>query len=108
MSGTVDNLAGLPMFDEPRARASDPKTSHAAAESMVGPAAAQRKIITDALAYSGPQCADMLDYAIGWRPTTAGRRLKELEKAGLVERTDLFAPTRSGRSAQVWKLKGPS
>lgn len=105
MSGVIDNLAGLPMFEPPGSRASDPQTSHAAAESMKEPAAVQRQIIIDALACSGPQSADELDCTIGWRPTTAGRRLKELETAGLVERTEFFALTRSGRSAQVWKLK---
>ena len=102
---TRDQTGGLPMFDHPKARATDPETSHEAAESIPGVAKAQRGEILSVLRASGPQTADSLDYVIGWRVTTAGRRLKELAESGLVEMTAYTSLTRSGRKAFVWRLK---
>ncbi len=105
MSLTQSPTAGLPLFKPPGARQSDPDTSHIAAERHTEAAGAQRKKIMDTLRNEGPQTADSLDSLIGWRDTTAGRRLKELLKADLVVMTDVRADTRSGRPARVWKLK---
>ncbi len=86
----------------PRARSTDPATSHDAAASMRDVAAQQAAAILAHLRTHGPATADGLDAAIGWRPTTAGRRLAELERVGQVRRLATTALTRSGRAAQLW------
>ncbi len=95
------------MFSEPKARTTDPATSHTAAR-MVD-AAGQRGRIMEVLraiyrdvGLAGGLTADQLDEMIGWRLTTAGRRLSELRARELVipcgERK-----TRSGRPATVYR-----
>lgn len=98
----------LDLFDVvTRARTSDPATSHTAA-AMVD-AEGQRGRIMDVLralykdvGLAGGLTADQLDEMIGWRLTTAGRRLSELRVRELVipcgERL-----TRSGRPATVYR-----
>lgn len=98
----VDFGLFAPTLEPPRARATDPATSHAAAASMRDVAAQQAAAILTHLREHGPATADALDAAIGWRPTTAGRRLAELERAGQVRRLEETAPTRSGRAAHRW------
>jgi predicted transcriptional regulator len=96
-----------PLFDptEPRARTSDPVTSHAAAASMLEAADVQRAILVNLLRAHGPMTADELDALAGWRVTTSGRRLGELERLGRVERTEATRPTSSGRAALVWRAR---
>ena len=101
MSKTLDNTAGLPMWT--RARTTDPDTSHQAAASMEDGAASQRKQINQYLIANAGRTADALDHELGLRVTSAGRRLSELEAAGLVRKTERRAPTRSGRSAIIWE-----
>ena len=86
----------------PRARTSDPGTSHAAARSMEKPADVQRAKILAALVR--PMTADELDESLGLRPTSAGRRLPELREMGLVRELKATRPTRSGRQAHVYAL----
>ena len=107
MSEFANPTQGLPMFEAPKARKTDPGTSKEAAASMATVAESQRQKILDTLRTRGPQTADSLDFLIRWRPTTAGRRLKELSEAGLVEMTGVKSRTRSGRKAYVWKLIQP-
>lgn len=95
----------LPLFAAPAARATDPATSHDAARSMAdGPAEAQAHAILRALLTYGDATADALDARIGWRDTTAGRRLKELDRAGYAYPLQGTAVTRSGRKAHLWRL----
>ena len=89
---------------QPHARATDPDTSHAAAESMVKPAEAQRRKILASLKRHGPATADEIDERIGWRPTTAGRRMKELVEVGKLRDTGDLLLTRSGRRATVYAV----
>lgn len=91
------------VWPNPRARRSDPRTSHAAAASMRGAVGAQRAAVLAAL-HAGPLTADEIDDVQGWRPTTAGRRLPELEAMGLVRRLPETALTRSGRQAHRYAL----
>ena len=88
-----------------RARPTDPATSHEAARK--GDADGQRGEILDVLriahfSLTGGMTADELDEAIGWRVTTAGRRLSELKRRGLVEACGQRY-TRSGRQATVYR-----
>jgi predicted ArsR family transcriptional regulator len=94
-------------FPLPRARRTDPDTSHDAADSMAGEkggAATQRRDILNYLSVSGEATGDHLDEALGWRSATANRRLKELVQQGHLVRTDIKALTRSGRKAYCYRL----
>ena len=94
---------------KPRARTSDPETSHEAAASMVEGAGRQREIVYAYLATTTRRLtADDIDKYLAnlnpdWPRTTAGRRLPELEELGLVERLPEKRPTRSGRKAFLWR-----
>ena len=91
------------LWDQPRARRTDPRVSHDAARSMRSAAAAQRRTILVAL-LGGPMIADEVDAVCDFRATTAGRRLPEMERAGLVRVTGNERPTRSGRAAREYAL----
>jgi len=87
---------------DPRARNSDPETSHEAASSMVSEAQNQRIQIYAWLKGHGPMTADELDDALNFRLTSSGRRLPELLEAGKVERLKETRKTRSNRRAHLW------
>ena len=103
---------GGPVDNPPRARSTDPQTSHDAAASMVETAAKQRERILTAFRLNPGKAftADALDaylaelYEGQWPRTTAGRRLPELLERGLVRRLDETRPTRSGRNANLWEV----
>lgn len=102
----------------PRARTSDPKTSHAAAQSV------RRATLTDThkrvgrlLAVYGPQCDEQI--AELWRdaerddpkwprvsPSGLRTRRRELVDAGLVVDSGRETRTRSGRRTVLWQLAG--
>ena len=88
------------------ARTTDPATSHEAA--AVVDAEGQRGKIMKALRgewrdHQYEFTADGLDEYLGWRVTTAGRRLGELCKLGLVEPCGERL-TRSNRPATVYRV----
>ena len=97
-------------FTEPRARSTDPETSKAAGRAVK--AGKQRDRIMDLLrsvpsSVKESLCgltADEIDaaFGVGWRLTTAGRRLSELKRRGLVEKCG-ERKTRSGRMATVYR-----
>ncbi len=101
----------LGLFDQPLptpvARASDPSTSHAAAESMAGATRSQYLAILQHLAAVGATgaIANEIDLALGWRDGSAGRRLGELAtRLGWARVLEGTRPTASGRAAQVYAL----
>lgn len=87
-----------------RTRRTDVETSHQAAASMTEGVGAQRERILQELT-GRPMTADQLDEIIGWRITTAGRRLPELRELGRVRMLEQTAMTRSGRRARLWELR---
>ena len=88
----------------PRARSSDPDTSHEAARSMHVAAATHRGMILKHLEKHGASTGDAIDEALGWRHATANRRLPELRRMNLIEMSDQTAVTRSGRRARMWRI----
>ena len=78
-------------------------TSHDAAVSMKEAAAQQCEILYDFLKNLGPATCDHADWILGWRPTTAGRRMPDLVERGLAEFTGETRKTRSGRAANVYR-----
>lgn len=97
---------GRDAFTEPRARSTDPETSHEAARKV--DAAGQRGRIMELLraplmALTADEVDDILGRADGrWLRTTAGRRLSELKRRGLVEACG-ERRTRSNRMATVYR-----
>lgn len=88
----------------PRARTTDPDTSHMAAAEAEAGQAAQQALILDALTVEGEMTADRLDEYLGWRTSTASRRLHELRRMGKVEWLERTAPTRTGRLAHLYRV----
>ncbi len=97
------DVSTMPLFAPPRARASDPATSHDAAASMAHAAGVQRALILNVLTERGAMTADELDQALDFRPSTSGRRMVELLDLRQVEFTGGTRPTRSGRAANIYR-----
>ncbi len=95
----------LDMLDEPRklARASDPTTSHAAAERVRDFAPAHREQILAALRRFGQAGAEQLGAATRLEPYSVRKRLAELKTAGLAEPTGDERTTIAGRTERVWR-----
>ena len=93
---------------QPRARATDPATSHAAAASMCGlPLAEQHGRILFALQFGGPGTVyDLAFRCIGMPAHAIGKRLSELEAAGRIEPTGETREGPSGRACRVWRVNG--
>ena len=86
------------------ARNTDPDTSHDAAKSSKSLRENHFALILQALVIPGT--AEQIGYAITSMTYAAvSRRLKELEGAGLICRTEERRKTSSGRQAIVWERK---
>jgi len=92
------------LFDPPgpRARRTDPETSHEAARGAQKAAASQRRHIVQALIVNGPMTGDGLDAFFEWPNATANRRLPELQEAKAVKMLETTVKTRRGRRAHLW------
>ncbi len=90
--------------DGPRARKSDPLTSHLAADS--NNPAASRQFVMDCLHKRGPLAQfELEELAQGlWSPSRVRTAVSELVTRDLVEFTGLHRLTPSGRSARVWSV----
>lgn len=91
------------------ARRNDPSTSHEAAASMAkGSARAQAKAIYWALATdrTGGLTAEEAGLRCGLDNVQACRRMADLAKAKMVERTGERRANGSGRTAMVWRVRG--
>lgn len=76
------------LFDQPAARRADPPTSHEAAELAVAFANTDRTAIVGVLAASDGLTAGEISRQLGagWDNVRVSRRMKELERGGLVRR----------------------
>ncbi len=94
-------------LDFSRARNTDPATSHDAADRVPEFAHGHFRKILDALDDMG-RAATYHEIAVfaGLEPHAAGKRMSELEAAGLIFRTDETHATPSGRQAHMWRLVG--
>lgn len=96
-------------FTKPTARASDPETSHEAAEDASFHASYGRRLVLQALSVR-PMTDFELAELTGWQQTSIGKRRHECMEAGLVcvlkEGEDKVAkrPAPSGSMARVWRL----
>jgi len=86
----------------PRARNSDPATSHAAA-GAVTTAAAHYGLIHAALILFGPAGKDRIAALAGLDPSQVARRLPEMRRLGLVGLTGETVQSNSGRAEREWQ-----
>lgn len=93
------SFAAMPLF-----RPADPPTSKAAAE-RVGEFAGEHQRLILAALDQGPGTKDDLADRCGLTEQQVVRRLRGMERAGLVARTSETRPTASGRQATVWRAK---
>jgi hypothetical protein len=83
-------------------------TSYMAAMAIAGHTWAQCGVLWDLLKKAGPLTCDEADTKLEgdhWKRTTAGRRMADLVREGLVEFTGETRKTRSGRRANVYRVK---
>ena len=89
--------------DGPRARQSDPWTSHAAAHRAAEFAGTHTDIILACLMRHGPQTIDEIAKRTPLNSVQIARRLSECDRRGLAEPTGLCRMSASGRMERVWK-----
>lgn len=77
-------------------------TSEDASDSMRGPAVAIRDRVLRHVCASGGATSDETQVALGLSHQTCSARFWELAGQGLIARTALKRPTRSGRNARVY------
>jgi len=86
----------------PRARNSDPVTSHLAA-AQVTTVDSHYKAIHDALTLYGPAGKDRIAALAGLDPSQVARRLPEMRRLGLVGLTGETVQSYSGRQEREWQ-----
>lgn len=94
----------LSFDDMPRARASDPVTSKAAARQATGLAGEHQRIILDVMRCGNDWTADEVAIHCDLDRHQIGWRLGELERAGKVRRSGQTRPTPNGRQAQCYEV----
>lgn len=104
MPGAQLTLFGLDT--SARARASDPDTSHQAAQDARGLAAQHERAIIRALHQRGRKggTKDELGADTGLEPVQVARRMAGLRESGAVVDSGRRRKTRSGRDATVWAI----
>jgi hypothetical protein len=95
-------------FTTPPSHRNDPETSRAAARKAAGGAANHRHRILQLLAQRGDYGTTAYEAFLntGGVRHAAGTRLGELERAGLVAKTERRRDTDTGSPAVVWVLTG--
>jgi hypothetical protein len=86
----------------PRARNTDPVTSHAAANA-VDFAGAHYTAIYEALLLAGPSGKDRIAHWANLDRSQVARRLEEMRRLGLVVLTGELVMSRSNRSEREWQ-----
>ena len=85
-----------------RARRSDPSTSKQAAERGDGIAKDHARRIVEWLGANGPATKDGIAAGLSLDPVQVARRMRDLERAGLVRDTGQTAPLKTGRKGILW------
>jgi len=86
----------------PRARKHDPRTSHAAAESVDRFANGHYALILISLRDHGPMTVAEIAVATGLGEHQCNKRTSELQRSGLISLTGGTRPGPSGRQQRVW------
>lgn len=101
----IKDLFGDDEFPEPTARATDPITSHQAADDAKRNVKATRKqvLLAHASHPSGLTDYELADI-VGLQQNSAGKRRGDLRDVGYVEQTGDRRPAPSGSSCIVWRI----
>lgn len=91
-------------MSRPRARRTDPQTSHDAAAAMRRAATAQASKVFAALKKMQKAGAEQIGLLCTMPAYTVRKRLPELQDAGLVSPTGQRRQTMSGRSERIWSV----
>lgn len=94
----------IPFDPRKLARCNDPSTSHEAANRSENLSAEHYKIILEVMGEGGDWTADEVSTQCDLDRHQIGRRLGELERAGIIRRTIKTRPTPSGRPAQCYEV----
>ena len=87
-------------------RNNDPSTSVRAAESMQNPAAHQcAAILAEIVTADRPLAVEQIADRLGMDSHRVGKRMSDLERKGLIERTKLIHRNRSGQPAFKWGVR---
>jgi len=86
-----------------RARATDPLTSHEAADRVDEFAGAHQERVLQALRLLGFAGAEQIGELVGMPAYAVRKRLSELQRDGLADVTGETRKTASGRSERVWR-----
>lgn len=108
--GQLTLFPALEIVEHPRARITDPVTSHQAAASARDLAATHDRIILEVLRRRArPMAAEEISDALAGAVSAlqVARRTACLERAGLIERTEELHTNRSGRQAHRWRAVAP-
>lgn len=89
----------------PRARRTDPGTSHAAADSARALAARHHNAIVAALREHGPMGKDRIAAVTGLSGVAVARRMSELRYAGVVAPTGRRVTSAAGRAETEWRAR---
>lgn len=90
----------------PRARRTDPKTSHDAGAAAAAFAGSHQERILAALRAHGGMTAHEIGAKVGLTEVQVDRRMHELARAGKAARTGRTRPTPAGGTAMVWSALG--
>jgi hypothetical protein len=91
--------------EKPMARAGDPETSHMAAESVTDSFVSSHYAqILDALTMIGPLGKDGISFYSNLGPNQVARRLKEMQKIGLISLTGKTVKSNSNRQEREWTI----
>lgn len=100
----IDDGQRFLCLDAPRARASDPPTSHAAAATVRTFSGDHHQAILAALAL-GPAGASGIAARCGLLPHQIGKRINELARSGQIVTTGRTVVSASGRGEREWARK---
>lgn len=100
----LEGQLDIPWDARTKARSTDPVTSKAAAAGTGALAAGHYLQIRDALERLGEATPEEIaDHVPLLLTHNVGKRLKEMETAGVIEQTGATRAHRNGRSARVWR-----
>jgi predicted ArsR family transcriptional regulator len=102
MSEQMSIAFDLGMVDEPRARRSDPVTSHQAAASAKELAQQHHILILGAL-MAGPAGVDRIAATTRLTSYQVSKRMSELERAGAARPTGKTVQSTAGRAQREWE-----
>jgi len=94
----------IEFWPETKARRKDPATSKDAAKAAKSLLEGHWKEILDCLKDCGAMGKDKIAQYSSLDPNQVARRMKELQKAGLVELTGELVESNSGRMEREWRI----